>query len=232
MQGLKHLFGYRVTMLEATLGRVEDFFVDEESWMVRYLVVRTGGILSNKRALIPAGSLGAPDPDRRRLPVTLHGDQVVVEDEDEVRTVSAEMEERLQKAYGNSVRRDRGQTRGGSGPIPVLRRAEGAKGSSLRSVREVGGYQIETVDGSCGLCTDVLADPEGWRAPYLVVNTKEWHPHGHVLVPTVWVREVSWEEMEFRVAASRSKVQRAQRFDPASHSTWSPSSAYPGSVSA
>lgn len=213
MQGLKHLFGYTVTSADGeAIGKVEDFFVNEEGWVVSHLVVRTGGVLSGEHALVPSGLVQPPDVDRKRIGVSFDKkDLTQAVGSQDARTVSAEIESAVEAAYGRmDPRRDRGFIR--LGPESAW-----SNGSKLRSVREIAGYLVETTDGPCGICTDLLADVERWTVSYLVVNTKEWRPHGHVLAPVSWVSEVSWQDMQIEVRAARSKVQTAQRFDPASH---------------
>ena len=213
MQGLKHLFGYRVQATDDAIGKVEDFFVDDKSWAVRYLLVRTGGYLSGAKAVVPVDCLGTPDSKHHTLPVKFSKDELEAVAKKDVKPVAAEMGALLEAMFGKSDdRRDRGFIRVGCPTVT----GEG-EASSLRSVREVASYPIETQDGPCGICTDMLGNFDEWTVPYLVVNTKEWRPHGHVLVPTTWVTNISWKDMEIEVSTSREKIQHAQRFDPASH---------------
>ncbi len=212
MQGLKHLFGYHVRATDEEIGKVEDFFVDDRSWTVRYMLMRTGGIFSGASAVIPAACLGQPNTASRSMPVKFSKAELEGLAEADVKPVGDEMRALCKALYGKSDdRRDRGFIRVG------CTTNQDAAASSLRSVRELASYQIETRDGPCGLCTDLLADLHEWKVPYLVVNTKEFRPHGHVLAPTTWVQEISWRDMEIEVATSREKLQHAQRFDAASH---------------
>ena len=216
MQGLKHLFGYRVAATDTDIGKVEDFFVAEGAWSVRHLVVRTGGILSGERAVVPVECVGGPDAERRTLNVLFSKDRLEeFAAASAVRPVSATMEERASHSFGPAEsRRDRGFVR-----VNCPSAEDGSDGvvETLRSVREITGYHLETLDGPCGICTDLLADVNDWSVPYLVINTKEWQPKGHILVPTPWVRHISWDEMQIDVEARRQKIQKCQRFDPASH---------------
>jgi hypothetical protein len=217
MQGLKHMFGYEVAATDGRIGRIEDFFVEEASWTVRYMVVRTGGALSGERAVTPIGCVESSDVNRRRVGVAFtKAEAAAIAPPGEILTVSAEMEKILKSLYGGAdYRRDKGIVRIGCDVLPQARPV-----SSLRSVREITTYHIETLDGACGLCTDLLADTASWSVPYIVVNTKEWLPHGYVLVPTAWIRHISWQEMQIDVGVHRTKIQHAQRFDPASHDVW------------
>lgn len=217
MQGLKHMFGYAVQATDGQIGKVEDFFVEEATWSVRYMVVRTGGLLSGERALIPIGCVASTDVDRRIIKVSFSQSQVTDNaPPGAVQPVSAEMEACLKALYGGTdFRRDGGLIRVGC-ELPQTPRTV----SSLRSVREITTYRIETLEGPCGLCTDLLAYTENWSVPYVVVNTKEWTPHGHVMIPSAWIRHISWQEMQTDVAVHRRRIQKAQRFDPASHDVW------------
>lgn len=217
MQGLKHMFGYEVQATDGRIGKVEDFFIEEAAWKVRYMVVRTGGMLSGERALTPIGCVASTDIDRRVIHVSFSKAQLPdMAPSGKVLPVSAEMESFLKALYGSAdVRRDRGFIRVGCDVPPTPHSV-----SSLRSAREITAYRIETLEGPCGLCTDLLAYTANWTVPYMVVNTKEWIPHGHVLVPTTWVRHISWQEMQTDVGVHRLKIQHAQRFDPASHDAW------------
>ncbi|MDQ3303040.1 MAG: PRC-barrel domain-containing protein, partial [Actinomycetota bacterium] len=48
---------------DGDVGDVEAFFFDDESWKVRYLVVKAGGLLTNRRVLISPELIG--DVDRK-----------------------------------------------------------------------------------------------------------------------------------------------------------------------
>lgn len=217
MQGLKHMFGYEVQAKDGRIGKVEDFLVEEATWTVRYMAVRTGGPLSGERALTPIGCVSSSNVDRRTVEVAFSKAELEgMSPPANVQTVSAEMETILKALYGGAdYRRDRGLIRIGC-DLPQSRRAV----SSLRSVKEITTYRIDTLEGPCGICTDLLADTESWTVPYLVVNTKEWIPHGHVLIPSAWVRHISWQDMQTDLGVHRLKIQHAQRFDPASHDVW------------
>jgi len=45
--------GYKATCSDGDLGHLEDFFVEEDTWRLRYALIDTGGLLSGKQVLIP-----------------------------------------------------------------------------------------------------------------------------------------------------------------------------------
>jgi hypothetical protein len=46
------LVGRRVEASDGDVGRVDDVYFDDESWTLRYLVLKTGGWLSGRKVLI------------------------------------------------------------------------------------------------------------------------------------------------------------------------------------
>jgi hypothetical protein len=44
---VKEMEGYAVGATDGAIGHVKDFYLDDEAWVIRYLVVDTGGWLSS-----------------------------------------------------------------------------------------------------------------------------------------------------------------------------------------
>ena len=57
LRRLTDLEQYEVSATDGDLGRVVGFLLDDEHWVVRYLVVATGSFLRARRALILADLL-------------------------------------------------------------------------------------------------------------------------------------------------------------------------------
>ncbi len=51
LRSLKDLEHYRVSATDGDIGRVVNFFIDDERWIIRYLIVETGGFLHRHRVL-------------------------------------------------------------------------------------------------------------------------------------------------------------------------------------
>jgi uncharacterized protein YrrD len=52
LHGVKEVTGYQLAATDGDIGHVDDFFIDEESWQINYLLVDTGGWLSGRKVLI------------------------------------------------------------------------------------------------------------------------------------------------------------------------------------
>ena len=60
LRSMKDLEGYAIGAINGTIGHVEDFYFDDEAWVIRYLVVDTGAWLLSRRVLISPVAIGQP----------------------------------------------------------------------------------------------------------------------------------------------------------------------------
>jgi sporulation protein YlmC with PRC-barrel domain len=227
------LRGLRLAATDGTLGKVDDVYFDDASWSVRYLVVDTGSWLSDRLVLISPASAGVPDWQGRILPVNLTREQI--EKSPDISTdppVSRQKEDELAMYYGwpiywlpgglsddssamlpMAVPFDRDAPVSDAGEQPETP----ARGDPhLRSAREVMNYRIAAQDGGIGHVEDFLVDDQDWVVRYMVVDTTNWWPGGHVLVSPRWITEIDWTETMVAVNLLRETLRTSPPYDPAS----------------
>jgi hypothetical protein len=73
---LKQFHDYSIGASDGVIGHVKDLYLDDESWVVRYLVVDTGHWLASRKVLISPIAIGEPDWGKRLLPVSITKEQV------------------------------------------------------------------------------------------------------------------------------------------------------------
>jgi sporulation protein YlmC with PRC-barrel domain len=52
LRNIKDLIGFRIAAKDGEIGKVKDFYFDDETWTIRYLIVKTGDWLSTREVLI------------------------------------------------------------------------------------------------------------------------------------------------------------------------------------
>ena len=72
----KHLKGFVIRATDGEIGTVDQFYFDDETWAIRYLIVETGGWLAGRRILISPFSVVDADWRVGRLDVALTKKQV------------------------------------------------------------------------------------------------------------------------------------------------------------
>jgi uncharacterized protein YrrD len=216
----KDLNGYKLDSRDGEIGKVKEFYFDDQSWTVRYLVADTGGWLSGRQVLISPYALDPANEGRKVIPVDLTRTQIekspsLVTD----RPVSRQYEWDYYSyygwpgywggpyAWGPSVY----PTRGRVGWSEASRRAKG-EDLHLRSTADVTGRNIQAQDGEIGHVEDFVIDDETWTIRYLIVDTQNWWPGKKVLISTQWIERISWEESRVYINLTRDAIQKGPEY--------------------
>ncbi|MEO9078358.1 MAG: PRC-barrel domain-containing protein [Rhodanobacter sp.] len=237
---VKHLEHYAIEAADGSIGHVRDVYFDDHSWVVRYLVVDTGGWLPGRKVLISPISVIGTNVEDRVLTLSLTREQVKESpDIDTDKPISRQHELSLLGYYGYPYYWGTGGLWGtGSFPAMLLNASErgtaipahrediervvetGEAGSDphadvhLRSCSAVTGYRIEAADGHMGEVKDFLVEESTWAIRYLIVNTSEWWSGHDVLVAVRWIDSVRWMDNAVTVTLTRQAVKDSPAFDP------------------
>jgi hypothetical protein len=208
LHNIHALYGVRLGALDGEFGHVKDFYVDDQNWAVRYLIVDTGSWLTGRQVLISPHAFGGLDSSEKILCVKLTKQQI--EDSPLIEThmpVSRQFEENYYRHYGLPYYWQ-GDGLWGMTPLPIImmppanNEEQPALPDSLpedsdphlRSTRELHGYHLHATDGSIGHLTDFLVDDHSWAIRQLVVKTGSWFAGKEVLIPTSSVRQIVYPE--------------------------------------
>jgi sporulation protein YlmC with PRC-barrel domain len=233
LRSLKDLERYTVSATDGELGTVENFLLDDERWVVRYLVVAAGGLLDGRRVLISPISFRNADWSSRRFHLALTVAKIESSPGVDVdKPVSRQHEAKYYRHYdypsywGGSGVWGMGTYPGTllssdpSGRIEARFQADAVKGETnpsgdvhLRSAREVCGYQVLGSDEAVGRVADFIIDDETWEVRYLVVKTGHWWSGKEVLVAPHWARRVSWEDRTVHVDLTRHAIKGSPAWD-------------------
>jgi hypothetical protein len=177
---------------------VTDFLFDDESWVVRYIVVQTGEWLSNRTVLISTIAIGQPTWSYRTLRVPMTTDQV---------RNSSEYPGASRPPPGNvgtgverhTAAEDRARL---EHEIDPHRNGD----PHLRSTNAMMHYHIKASDGSIGHVQGLLLEEDTWSIRYLIVDTSNWWLGHKVLIAPQWFRGVSWSERAVSIDLTREAI--------------------------
>ncbi len=217
LRSAKALIGYRMLSSDnAEVGKVRDFYFDDMIWIVRYLVDDTGGWLRGRRVLLSPAVLEEPDWESELFPVLLSEEQIMDSPGvDMDKPVSRQMEEELSShfnwpSYWSEIPMPIPVPGMGTGELPP---EEECGDPNLRSIKEVSGYSIESMDGDVGQVDDFILDDD-WTIRYIVIDTRRWLPGRKVLVSPSWIESVEWLESKVRIDMMSESIKAAPEFDP------------------
>jgi sporulation protein YlmC with PRC-barrel domain len=73
---IKSLIGYTIRALDGEIGKVKEFFFDDETWTIRFLIVQTGKGMTSRKVFIPSGELLTSDYAKEDFRVNLTREQI------------------------------------------------------------------------------------------------------------------------------------------------------------
>src|SRR5476649_1400457 len=76
LRSMKDLQDYAIHANDGNIGHVKDFYFDDQSWVIRYLVVDTGTWLSSRKVLISPVPIGRPDLAKKVIAASITKEQV------------------------------------------------------------------------------------------------------------------------------------------------------------
>ncbi|MEO9147084.1 MAG: PRC-barrel domain-containing protein, partial [Ginsengibacter sp.] len=70
-RSINSLIGYAIGATDGEIGKVKEFYFDDLTWTVRYLVVETGNWLNGRKVLLSPQALLTPDWKNEVFPINL-----------------------------------------------------------------------------------------------------------------------------------------------------------------
>jgi hypothetical protein len=229
LQSLKQLYGEKLGALDGEIGQVKDFYFDDQSWVVRYVVAETGTWLMSRQVLLSPLALGNLYQDGKDMVVNLTKKQI--EDSPAIEThkpVSRQYEEDYHRYYGWPYYWEGDGLWGGTRGFPILElppkfasveppAATGPKikraDAHLRSTQAVNGYHLQATDGIVGHVCDFLMDDKSWAIGELIIKIGHRFTGKEVRIPIGKVSRISYEESKVFASMTTADVEHSAAHD-------------------
>lgn len=233
LHNVNRLKKFTLHATDGDIGRVKDVYFDDEQWVVRYLVVETGGWLTGRQVLLSPMSFGHLDWKGKSLHTNLTRAQI--ENSPGINAhipISRQQEIEYVRhfgypyywtgpyAWGKQVqpsvldevdKLDKGPDREQARQEYESARQED---SHLRSCDDVHGYAIAALDGKLGHIVDFLFDEEDWSIQYLVADPRNLWPSKHVLIMPQRIENVDWASKSVVTNLTREEIENGPEYDP------------------
>lgn len=220
---IKSLIGYRMEAIDGDTGRVEEFYFEDTTWLVRYLILETGNWLLNRKVLIAPQAINVNDSKSGVFPINLTKEQIRSSP-----NIDTDMPVSRQQAikqyehfgwqwYGTGFYAGGSESNSYTQPITdesIVKDAEtNDEDLHLRSTKNIIGYDIHSLDGDFGHVDDFILDDENWHIIYLVVDTHKCFGGTKVLIETSAIKQIIWEESKVMVNLSTEAIRECTLFD-------------------
>jgi len=184
LRSLSALLDYNIAATDGVQGTVYNFLLDDESWIVHYLVAETASSIGTRKVLVEPFVVGRSEWENKRVSVRLTSEQI--------RTgppLEADMPISRQRETG--IKRP---------------------GSHLRSLRELIGYAVHTAEGEAGGIGDLIIEDTLWGIHQMVIALRQF-PRSVLLSPHA-IRSISWSAKRVFVNLSLQELEDSIAFDP------------------
>jgi len=207
LRTLDNLLGYRLAASDGEIGRIRDFFFEDMTWKLRYLIAETGHWLKSRRVLVSPSALGAINSGKREFQVGLTREQVRNSpDIDTDKPVSRQQERAVVAHYG--------------WPIPdgilatdLKEETPGNGDPHLRSFLEISTYRLEHAGAKLGTAEDFVLDDENWILRSLIVGFGGWTGSVQAAIPVAQVHSISWADRIISTSMTKEDLDKLSLFD-------------------
>lgn len=219
LQNTKELYGYKLAATDGDIGHVKDFYFDDNTWVIRYLIADTGSWISGRLVLLSPHAFGSIDADQKTLHVKLRKKQIEDSPSPEMhQPVSRQYEIEYYRYYGWPAYWEGGAI-WGLGGFPVVlppsreeiaatnRRIHHRDDKHLQSAKSVTGYAIHATDGEIGSVAGFMVDPKSWAICQVVVETGHWFSGKEILLSPAHIRRISYEDSTVFINVDKSAVE-------------------------
>jgi sporulation protein YlmC with PRC-barrel domain len=205
---LQALIEHRVIATDGETGKIQDFLFDDKTWLIHYLVVDVSSWLSRREVVLPVSAVAQLDWEKKTLHVPLTKEQVRESpDVDTKEPVSRQQDIAMREYFGRlAYWVDRRFPMASSMPTGIEYPVHTEGDLHLRSVSHLKGYEVWGTDGDIGRLEGFVLDEAPWHLAYLDVKAEEWLLGRSVLVPTRWVKSVSWADRRVNLHHTRRGV--------------------------
>jgi len=227
LQNTKQIYGRKLGATDGEIGHVKDFYFDDQTWTIRYLVVDTGSWLSGRQVLLTPHAFGSHALGSHAFGISAASDDVLhvkltrkqIEDSPSIdthRPISRHYEAEYYNYYGWPAYWQGGGLWGMWGMGPIVPPPIPARGPDqaphqqgdlhLRSTKAVRGYGLHATDGEAGSVSGFMVDGQSWEIREIAVETGHWYAGKTICVLTKDITRISYVDSSVHVNLSKADI--------------------------
>ncbi len=228
LRSAKEMEKFKIKAIDGEIGKLHDFFFDDHTWIVRYIIVDTGTWLAEKLVLISPESFKKLNWDNKIFEVNLDKQQIEDSpDVDKAKPVSRQKEIELSGYYSwpmywtgmggptigtfppaySAIKKTEAETL-------EMQKPQDKEDPNLRSTREVLSYGIHGSDGQIGHVEDFMIDEISWNIRYMIIDTRNLLPGKKVIVSPEWIEKIEWAISKVFLKLTKDEIKNSPEYNP------------------
>jgi sporulation protein YlmC with PRC-barrel domain len=225
---LKDYLGSIMSAVDGEIGKVSDFYFDDNTWSVLYFVVEAGDWLGGRKLLISPQALSKTDRDNVLIPVDLTREKIQTSPEvDTEKPISRQYEMDLYSHFHWSEYWSGGNWPGGMGTVGMITTPalpfeeaihqyvahEEAADYPIRSMNAFVGTPVSATDGHVGDLYDIVVDDRHWTITLLLVEGGQRLPEKKFALLPGLIADSGRASAGVSLIASIQQVQESPEFN-------------------
>ncbi|WP_285544291.1 PRC-barrel domain-containing protein, partial [Dyadobacter frigoris] len=231
-RSLNSLLGYTMRATDGDIGEVKEFYFDDQTWTIRYLILETGSWFFGRKVLISPEALTGIDSGNGSFDVNITKEQVKTSpDIDTDMPVYRQQEEQLSEHYpwtsywGGGYGGFAYGTPGMIAPMTVSveqavdtekskNETEPKGDTHLRSTAKTLDFKIHAEDGETGTFADLIIDDASWQIKFLVVDMSNWKSDKRVLISPDSINQIKHSTENVIINLTVDELKNSPDYDP------------------
>ncbi len=218
LENLEKLREYRFYAIDGKIGEIHNFYFDDQTWDVRYLILNTGSWFNEHRILIPVSAISNIDWRNKSLSVIFTKAQIKNGPGiDFEKPVSRQIVQTLINHHQLLVFLPTNNESMPNWLIRVLKnigtphmnrmQKNGRANPNLRSAIEVIGYDLQAKDGQKGIVDDLIIDMKYWKICSVAIKINHWMSRDKkAFVFPENVEELSWRHHQMLLDVTKNEI--------------------------
>ncbi len=217
LQSIQQFYGKKLGAADGHIGHVKDFYFDDQSWTIRYLVADTGPWLAGRLVLLPSHVFAADAfetaeaADNGILRVSLTRSQIK-------RSPSVDLHHPISRQYEEAYHRYYSwpfywTAGGGDDHLTTEELQEEilpqpGDDPCLRSTQTVTGYRVQATDGPVGSVTGLMIHGRDWKIRELIIKADPEITAEEIFLLPESVGRISCEETMIYINLAQNDVRQ------------------------
>ncbi len=218
---ISNMLGLTMRATDGEVGTIQDFYFDDQTWVIRYLIVKAGDWLSGRKVLLSPLSLANTPGKPASFSVSLTKEQI--RNSPDINTdkpVYRQQEIQLADYYPGLDYWGKGAYKGGVANASIVsdrqiinktfkQDNQPVADPHLRSILHLTGYRVHALDCEIGHAKDFIVTEGAWKLQYLVVETHKLFRDKQVFVPVRNITNEQWSNAGIYVNITRSAIKNS-----------------------
>ncbi len=183
---LKSLLGFKINAIDGEIGKIIDFYFDNITYTIRYLVVETGSLFFSRQILLSTEALVPSDLEEKEFMTNLTIQQIENCPHADTKKIISDLGEefRVQQYYKWNHYRD---TLYSEIESTIFKKSSAV----LLSVTEISDLEVLCINSKVGHVRDFLIDEESWKVTFLILDAFNVSPAKEVVIPTFLISQLN-----------------------------------------